>query len=275
MTHLRLLLLLLPALFRAALVRAQTGELALRSCASMLALNRTVPTMHFFANKREQTRQDSLPTNGLASRFRGLGYVRQQNYEQAADWFERTAARFPQEQGVIGTFYLSMLADPVRALHHLNAFDALTPTFDDHINHSPVSYLRGLAYRHLNDHDRALEQFSKAIDALEQKHGAEWVNYRQYVSRATTYLATQRADKALADLDKATTNFGRSALVNYHRGRALQQLGRLTEARTAFQDALFFYRALRVERSNPLEDDFNPLYESDIDAALAALKPKP
>ncbi|MGF7216792.1 tetratricopeptide (TPR) repeat protein [Spirosoma lacussanchae] len=270
MTQLRLLLLLLPAL-----VRAQTGEQALKSCASMLALNRTVPALHFFAHKREQTRQDSLQANGLASRFRGLWYIRQQDYEQAADWFEKTAARFPKEQGAIGEFYLSMLADPVRALHHLNAFDALTPTFDDHINHNPVSYLRGLAYRHLSDHDRALEQFSKAIDALEQKHGAEWVNYRQYVSRAVSYLATNRADKALADLDKANKNFGRSALVNYHRGRALQQLGRLTEARTAFQDALFFYRALRVERSHPLEDDFNPLYESDIDAALAALKPKP
>lgn len=203
-------------------------------------------------------------------------YINQYKYGQASLWLEKTAGLYPKEQGRIGEIYLSRLHDYPCALHYFNAYDALTPGFNDIISNSPVSYLRGLAYRYLDDHYKAIEQFSAGIDALESRHGAEWVNYRHFVSRAISYLATQQPEKALIDLEKAGKNFSRSALVPYYRAVALLQVCRVSEARTAFQDASFFYKALRYERAGDYQEDtYNPLYEADIDNALIRLKPKP
>lgn len=263
-----LLMLLLPLT-----AFAQGGERYLESSARLLAQNRATKMRFTYNSKREQTLWDTVTATGENYRFRALNYVWQNKYEQAADWFEKTATLFPKEHGAAGEFYLTFLKDPNRALHHLDAFDALTPAFDDVVNHNPVSFLRGLTLRYVGDHQKAIEQFSKAIDPLADKHGAEWVNYQHFVSRAVSYIATNQPEKALIDLDKANKNYGQSALVQYYRGRALQELGRTTEARTAFQDASFFFKAYRANHyEGAQEDEFNLLYEAQIDEALAALK---
>ena len=254
----------------------QDGERFLTHTASMLASNRSAQTRSFFADRRERVRLDTLSANAQNYRNRAFNYVWQHNYEQAALWLEKTGASYPKENGMVGELYLSTFHDYSRALAHFNVYDALTPTFDDIVGYSPVSYMRGLAYRGLGDHKKSIEQFSTAIDPLIVKHGAEWVNYRHFISRAVSYIATQQPEKALADLDKATKNFTRSALAQYHRGRALLLLNRTAEARTAFEDASFFFKALRAERHGDYqEDDFNPIYEPEIDEALSQLKPKP
>lgn len=252
---------------------SQGGERYLESSGRLLAQNRATSFGFYSGTSREQVRWDTMAVTGENYRFRALSYVWQQKYEQAAAWFEKTTALFPKEHGAAGEFYLEFLKDPSRALHHLDALDALTHGFDDVVNHNPVSYLRGLTFRYTNDHQKAIEQFSKAIDPLVDKHGAEWVNYRHFVSRAVSHIATNQPEKALADLDKANKNYGQSALVQYHRGRALQQLGRATEARTAFQDASFFFKAYRANHyEGAQEDEFNLLYEAQIDEALSDSK---
>lgn len=255
------------------MANAQDGESYLKSCASLLAMNSRSQTQFLSNTKREQARQDTISASGPNYRFRALHNLWQRDYEQAAFWLERTASLFPKEHGAVGEFYMSFLRDYPRALRHLDAHDALIPNFDEIVNHNPVSYLRGLTYRNMGDHIRALEQFSISIDPLERKHGAEWVNYRQYVSRAISYIAAQQPEKALIDLEKATKNFDRSALVHYYRGKALLQVGRTADALTAFRDASFFAKALQVQRSGDgQEDRFNLLYESEIDDVLAQLK---
>jgi tetratricopeptide (TPR) repeat protein len=239
----------------------------------MLAMNSRSQTQFLSNTKREQARQDTISASAQNYRFKSLHHLWQRDYEQAAFWLEKTASLFPKEHGAVGEFYMSFLRDYPRALRHLDAHDALIPNFDEIVNHNPVSYLRGLTYRSMGDHTKALEQFSISIDPLESKHGAEWVNYRHYVSRAISYIATQQPGKALIDLEKAAKNFDRSTLVHYYRAKALLQLGRTAEARTAFQDASFFAKAQQVERTgDDQEDRFNLLYEFEIDDALAQLK---
>ena len=253
---------------------AQDGEKQLKSCASMLANNRQPQRFPFFLTGRRTNQPDTLSASAQNYRYRAFSYLWQNDYEAATLWMEKTGDNYPKENGMIGEVYLSKLQDYPRALRHLDAYDALTPYFDDMIGNNPVSYLRGLTYRNLGNHTKALEQFCIGIDSLALKHGAEWVNYKHFVSRAMSYIATGQADKALVDLAKANKNFSRSALVAYHRGRALLQLSRTAEARTAFQDASFFYKALRAERTGDYqEDDYNPVYEEEIDEALSQLKP--
>ncbi|MFD2932499.1 tetratricopeptide repeat protein [Spirosoma flavum] len=254
-------------------VQAQDGERILKACASMLANNRAPQPMPFFGIRRENIRLDTMSASAQSYRHRAFTYLWQGNYEEAALWLEKTGDNYPREHGIIGEIYLSKLQDYPRALRHLDTYDALTPNFDDMISNNPISYLRGLTYRSIGNHTKAIEQFSIAIDSLSRKHGPEWVNYKHFVSRAVSYIATQQSEKAVDDLNKAAKNFTRSALIAYHRGRALLQLNRTTEARTAFEDASFFFKSLRAERTADYqEDEFNPVYEEEIDEALTHLK---
>lgn len=252
---------------------AQPAEQILSASAYMLANNRPYEPAFSGATKRQKNYFDTLSSSAQHYRDQSFYYLWQYDYEKATSWLEKTGDSYPKEQGMIGEIYLRHIKDYPRAIRHLDAYDALTPHFDDMISHNPVSYLRGLAYRGLNSHLKAIEQFCITIDSLSRKHGAEWVNYKHFVSRAVSYIATGQPNKALADLDQATKNFSRSALVAYHRGRALLQLGRTVEARTAFQDASFFVKALRAQRAGDYqEDDFNPVYEEEIDEAINQLK---
>ncbi|GAB4026538.1 tetratricopeptide repeat protein [Spirosoma gilvum] len=252
---------------------AQDGERFLNSFSSMMAANQTATAQFFFRERRERLRLDTLSVSAQNYRFRAFNYVWRGDYEQAIVWLEKTTTLYPKEHGIVGELYLAQLRDYPRALAHFDAYDALTPNFDDIVGFNPVSYMRGLVYRSQGNYEKAIEQFSKAIDPLAEKHGAEWVNYKHFVSRAVSYIATNQSEKALADLEKAGKNFKRSALVYYHRGRALLQQNRIAEARTAFQDASFFFKALRAERSSDYqEDDFNPVYEPEIEEAVANLK---
>ncbi|ADB40943.1 tetratricopeptide repeat protein [Spirosoma linguale] len=251
---------------------AQDGEYQVRWTSIMLANNRQAMGIPFFIGGRHSMAVDKPET---VQHYRSQVFIclAQKNYEEATSWMEKMASSYPKEHGFIGENYLSRLHDYPRALRHLQAYDALTANFDDMIGNNPVSYLLGLTYRSLGDHPKAIYHFSVGIDSLATKHGAEWVNYRHFVSRAISYIATSQAEKSLIDLDKAAKNYSRSALVAYHKGRAFQQLNRLTEARTAFQDASFFYKALRAERTGDYqEDNDNPIYEEEIDEALSQLK---
>ncbi len=198
-----------------------------------------------------------------------LYYLMQQDYEQAVALLEESAELDPKEQFAAGRTYMRNLRDYPRALRHLDAYDALTPDFDDTDGLFPVSYLKGLCYRNIGNHVEAVRHFSKGIDSLAAKHGSEWVNYKQYVSRAISYLALNQPDKAMVDLEIAQRNATpASPLVYYYKGKTLRQMGLESEAKQAFQDAQFFWQANRVKGISQPEDYNNPVTEGDIDEAL-------
>jgi tetratricopeptide (TPR) repeat protein len=213
--------------------------------------------------------RDSVQMKASNRRQRSFSYLMQQNYEQAVALLEESAALDPKEHFAAGRTYLRNLRDYPRALRHLDAYDALTPDFDDNDGIFPISYLKGLCYRNMGNHAEAVRQFSKGIDSLAAKHGAEWVNYKQYVSRAISYLSVNQPDKALGDLVIAQKNASpASPLVYFYKGKTLRQMGRMAEGKQAFQEAQFFWQANRVKGIGQPEDYNNPVIEEDIDEAL-------
>lgn len=259
-----LLLILLPFS-----VLAQTNEDILNEMVTLLKVNQE-PTPLWNRLRRESS-PDTVTRNARYYWYQGQRFAFNHQFEQAMARFERGSQLDPKPPGFVGVTFLNQFQDYPRAIQYLDAYDALTPDFDDMEGNSPVSYWRGLAFQKSGDHPQALRQFAKAIDSLEHKHGAKWVNYRFYINRAVSYLAIRQPAQALIDLDKAVKNFGRSPLAQYYRGRALVALNRPTEARTAYQDALFFVKDLRAERGTYREDEYNSICETEIEAALAEL----
>lgn len=203
--------------------------------------------------------------------YRALNPLKLGDYDQAFADYEAAGRLNPKSRGQIGWRYLFLLRDYPRALAHLNAFDTLTPNYDDPIDDYSVNYLKGRALAGLRQDQQAVAAYTVAIDSRETKHGSEWVDYRYWVARSVAYLALNQPEKALSDLDKALKNNPKSAMALYHRGRTLRQLNRLAEARTAFQDALFFVRGEPFERDYYYEQP-DAGYEEQIETLLNILK---
>jgi tetratricopeptide (TPR) repeat protein len=269
--------------------RAQTTTGPLGSVTQTLWLNQH-PAMSQFHSKRLVVQLENGPlrpfrrrgANGefveitdttqmqLANlKARAFHYGLDYDFERMVAALEGTAQRDPKQHYEAARAYLRDLHDYPRALHHLDAYDALTPDFDDSDGLFPVSFLKGLCYRNLGNHAEAVQQFNKGIDSLAKKHGSEWVNYKQYVSRAVSYLALQQPDKAMADLDSAAKNAtSPSPLVFYYKGKAYEQQGRPDDAKRTFRDAHFFWQANRVKGIRQPEDINNPILEADIEVEL-------
>ena len=261
-----LLFLLLPLS-----VLAQDSERLLTETTQLLTINRNKANAFPFDIRRVSQPDTARRAAAYLAR-QGWYYLARQEPGRAIALFEQSVALDPKENGYLGYAFLTQWHDYPRAIQYLAAYDALTPNFDDVEGNNPVSYLRGIAHQKMDDHVKAIEEMSRGIDSIDLKHGSKWVNYRYFINRAVSYLATQQPEKALTDLDKAVNNYNRSALAQYYRGNALLALNRRAEAKTAFQDASFFLKALRVERSNSQEDDFNPVCDEQIDEVLAELK---
>ena len=255
---------------------AQPSDSQLSLTQSLLMINQRKAQEYYWATNNEKMRLDTL-SNTSESTFRQAERYRYlREFDKAVPFYEKAAQLNPKRQGYIGYVYLAFLHDYPRALRHLNNYDALTANFDDVEGNNPVSYYRGVIYLKTGEYAQAIEQLNRSIGDIENKHGAEWVNYRYYLSRAKALLATNQPEKALADIDKAIANAKKSALAYYLRGLALQQLGRIAEAKSAFQDAQFFFRAnraevIRVKQAFLSEDQFFSLYEPEIEEALASL----
>jgi tetratricopeptide (TPR) repeat protein len=237
----------------------------------MLKLN-SAESAYMFEWRNSQKLPDSLRT-GQQLFFEGSVYQSKNKLDRAVAYYEKAAQKDPTMQGMIGYDFLNQLHDPVTALRYFEAYDARTPNFDDISANDPISYRKGLAYAMLGNHAEALQQFDKGLGAIEQKHGAEWVNYRFFVSRAVSYLALKQPDCALDDLAKALKNYDRSAIARFYQGVAYQQMGRIAEAKVAYDDARFRMQYLRYQQGNYNEGLIYDLYEGQIDDALNSLKP--
>lgn len=216
------------------------------------------------------TKDSSKRSNPLI--YRALGELKYGNYDRAFADYEAAVKLEPKWAGEIGWRYLFLFRDYARALVHLQAFDDRTPNFDDPIDDYSVNYLKGRAYAGLGDHENALKAYNLTISQRAARLGMDWVDYRYLVARGMSYLAHKQAVEGLADFDLAIKNYPKSSMAHYHKGRALEQLGRTEEAKTAYRDSRFF-----LLETNAFERDYyyeqpDAAYEEDIDEALARLK---
>lgn len=251
----------------AAQSRQDVGEKTLGIISMALNLNsRTDKLLLMAGGMRQVTQFDSMPQTAENLHQRAMF---EPNMETAIGLLEKSTELDPKFHNTVGWSYLVAYHDYPHALRHLNAYDDLTPGFDDTDGMSPVSYLKGLCHRNLGNHTEAVRQFNKGIDSLIQKHGTEWVNYKHFVSRAVSYIALNQFDKAMSDLDAGLKNCtSDSPMILYVKGKLYQKLGRFAEAKRAFQDAKFYWQANNAKGISQPEDDYNLVLEDDIDEAL-------
>jgi len=90
---------------------------------------------------------------------------------------------------------------------------------------------RGLAYKMMGDHDRALKEYNIAISLAPKSPLC-------YINRSAVYLETGRFDLALADASRAIALNPKAVLGYYNRATALWKLGKAREALPDFAKAI-------------------------------------
>lgn len=119
-------------------------------------------------------------------------------------------------------------------------FDKMTPTSVDKINAASVFYQRGMAFRHQGQNQRAIDDYTKALQYRDDAQ-AFW-------RRADAYQAIGQIDQAIRDLDKAVALGGDNGNFLDERGLAFSKKGQFDRAIADFdkkislqpQDALAF-----------------------------------
>ena len=271
MKHRLIFLILLP--FG---VAGQPVEYSVTQLIWRIDVNAHNPIRNWQGSTRSYRELDSLIAAGVDvaenTRERGVASLKHGDYDQAVQYYERACALDPKHHGYVGWVYLEYMRDYERALAHLNAYDSLTTNPNDMTGDNPVRFLKGRAYSQMGQYSEAIGLYSSAIETIEMSVGNEWVDYLFYIARGVAYQKANQFARALADFDSAVKNSPQSAIAHYHRGRALHQLGRMTEARTAYTNAQFFMKAKPVER-DPYFEHFDAVYEPEIEAVLSQLTP--
>ena len=119
-------------------------------------------------------------------------------------------------------------------------FDKLTPTSVDKISAASVFYQRGMAFRHQGQNQRAIDDYTKALQYRDDAQ-AFW-------RRADAYQALGQIDQAIRDLDRAVALGGDNGNYLDERGVAYNKKGEFDRAIADFdrkislqpQDALAF-----------------------------------
>ncbi len=110
-------------------------------------------------------------------------------------------------------------------------FDKSTPTSVDSISASSVFYQRGIAWSTRGQNQRAVDDFTKALQYYDGDSQA-------YVRRARAYQGMSQFDRAIQDLDKAVSLGGDNAAYFEERGLAYNRKGDFDRAIADFDKAI-------------------------------------
>ena len=184
--------------------------------------------------EREFQRQRSFPAFAHSRQLVAKG-----QYEEAFQELETYLASDPDDL-VIQFGYLVLASDLKRYRAAIGAADRIL----DRVPHfAPALFYRGLARAALGDNKEALPDLAAAV-ASNLLASAD----SQYARRSlgTAAVASPATADALALLDREEAHSGADGTLLVAKGQLLERLGRSTEAKAAYDDA--------VERANNNED---------------------
>ena len=123
--------------------------------------------------------------------------------------------------------------DYERALERLNQYDDFTPNQFDVAWGENVNYLKGLAYKQLGDYEKAIKEFSKAIE----DEGSN-VDLYAYVYRGIAYFNNDNFNSAIEDFDTAINEYSNCTTAYYWKGEVLMAVDNKKEALENYNKAL-------------------------------------
>jgi tetratricopeptide (TPR) repeat protein len=140
-----------------------------------------------------------------------------------------------------------------------------------YVSNAHMFIMKGLAYRGLNNHQKALEMYDIAIAEQITSKGPEWLGLYDYLYRGIIKFRMGNFDGAIEDLNLEVKQYESLADTYYYRGMAYAATGRKDEARMDLQRAKELILSEGQKRWESFVLYSDEIFLSDIDKALLRL----
>lgn len=201
---------------------------------ALLATQKIVPYRGFGGPAPRAGEIDDIQASSIY-RSRAWLFVNQKDHTRAIADYTKSLQIRPRSTDVLYSRAESYeaLGQYDRALEDLNQ---LIADSSNGINARDAK-ARGGIYLKKKDYDRAIQDFSKAIE-LAAQGGSNHIDKEVLANRAAAYLAKGDVERALQDLDKAIVGNERVARYRNHRGLAYRKKGDIDRAFEEFDAAI-------------------------------------
>lgn len=187
-------------------------------------------------------------------------YTKTGDYHLAFPLLERAAEVDPKD----ALYYYSWLLlyyyrDYPRAIQRLNEYDDFTPNEPDYAWGENVNYLKGIAYKQMEDYNSAIDEFSKAI-----RDDGKGVEFYAFVYRGIAYLKNNNTELAIKDFNQAIQEYTKCSAAYYWKGEALLKQENKTEALANFKISLELLKKGHF-KSDPYMEVFDEPSEEQVE----------
>ena len=157
------------------------------------------------------------------------------------------------------------------AIDDLTALEKVAGGSMVYVTNMHMYMVKGLAYKQMGDHQKALELYNFAINEQITHKGPTWVGSYDYLTRGILKYQMDDIDGAIEDLTLQVKEYESLADTYYWRGLAYAKVGRKDEARLDLQQAKDIILSNGNRRWDNLVTLPDEVYLSQVESALLRL----
>jgi Tetratricopeptide repeat len=197
---------------------------------------------HYTGTRQWMASMDSViqlcPGNSRLLGDKAMAYMIRGEYVEGLSYLEKAVSIDPfYYLGNRAWYRMRYLHDYKGAIADLDRLEKVAGHTLVYVTNAHMYMLKGLAYKELGDHQKALELYNIAIDEQIKAKGADWIGVHDYLFRGILKFEMGNHEDAIADFDLQQKQYELLADTYYYRGMALALVGRKEEARVDLQRA--------------------------------------
>lgn len=212
------------------------------------------------------------PNNGRLWGNAGMAYMIRGEFVEGMRLINKAAKLEPHYfLGSRAWYRIMHLHDYEGAIKDLDTLETISGSSFVYVTNVHMYIYKGLAYKQLGNHKKALELYDHAIDEQVKTKGDQWVGTYDYLYRGILRYRTGDMEGAIADLTRQVKEYEALADTYYYRGLAYAAVGRKDEARLDIQRAKDLMLGEGQRRWDGMFVLADEVFLSDVESALLKL----
>lgn len=170
--------------------------------------------------------------------------------------------------GYRGWLKLVKLKDYQGSIKDLTRLDSLTPNIVDYPWANNIHFLLGISYKGLNNYNRAIQEFNKAINSQKD---SSWVNHNLYLYKGIILKEQGKYTDAIANFNACLEGcYKQSPEAHYQKALVFKSLEKFDSAKISLNKSLELFNN-GYKHKDIYNEVSNELYLSDILLAMGSL----
>ncbi len=190
------------------------------------------------------------------------------NYSIAIPALEKAYKMNPEGAGpYYGWVLLYYYHDYEKSLNVLNIYDDSTPSFSDYPMGECIHYLKGLAYKQLENHEEAVKEFDLSIKNQIKENSEDWIDYQIFLNKGISLFHLKKYKEAIIELERTLKNYDKCSEAFYFIGLSNLKLdfNELACENLKKADILI---SQGYKSSDDYVELFHEIYKQEVDSAF-------